>query len=77
MELLCFSDVMQSVLQDLMPNRLCDYIKEISVKFSDFVTKCQVLNSNEVMNRLYLCEATRRVMAQCFQLLGVEPLDRI
>lgn len=41
-EIMQFSDMIQSVVSDLMPNRICDYLKEISVKFSDFVTKCQV-----------------------------------
>lgn len=42
MELLNFSDVIQTVVFTLLPNRLCDYLYEISVKFSDFVTRCQV-----------------------------------
>jgi len=77
MELLCFSDVIQFVVQDLMPNRLCDYLKDIAVKFSDFVTKCQVLSSKEVVARLLLCEATKRIMDQCFAILGISTLDRI
>ena len=77
MDILSFNDVIHSVLLDLMPNRLCDFLKEISVKFSDFVTKCQVLNSDEVVPRLILCECTKRVMDQCFSLLGIETLERI
>eukprot|EP00602_Paraphysomonas_sp_CaronLab_P009175 CAMPEP_0185032088 /NCGR_PEP_ID=MMETSP1103-20130426/19934_1 /TAXON_ID=36769 /ORGANISM="Paraphysomonas bandaiensis, Strain Caron Lab Isolate" /LENGTH=668 /DNA_ID=CAMNT_0027567849 /DNA_START=348 /DNA_END=2351 /DNA_ORIENTATION=+ len=63
-ELLQFGDVIRSAVKDLMPNRLCDYLKETSVKFTEFVTNCHVLNSEECHSRLILCEATRRVMEQ-------------
>ncbi len=99
-ELLQFGDVLKSVAMELMPNRLCDYLKEVAVKGTDFVTKCHVLNAQEecgvtttalevvtsspapeanrlVKSRLLLCEATRAVMAKCFDLLGIDTLDRI
>jgi arginyl-tRNA synthetase len=80
-ELLQLGDVVKSVIADLLPNRLCDYLKSLAVVFTDFVTKCHVLNAENGMetvhSRLLLCEATRRVMAQCFQLLGIGTLERI
>ena len=82
-ELVQMSDVIKAILIDLLPNKLCDYLKEVCVKFTDFVTKCHVLNpggvNGEVLmkSRLLLCEATRRVMAKCFSLLGINTLDRI
>ena len=68
------------VLQELLPNRLCDYLKEICVKFTEFVTNCHVLNADDeaiTTSRLLLCEATRQVMFTCFDLLGIQPVDRI
>lgn len=79
-ELLQLGDVIKSVIADLLPNRLCDYLKSLAVAFTDFVTKCHVLNAESAVvmhSRLLLCEATRRVMAQCFQLLGIGTLERI
>lgn len=76
-ELLMLNDVIQAVLAELMPNKLCDYLKDLSVKFTDFVTKCHVLNAPETKSRLLLCEATRRVLAKCFYLLGIGTLERI
>ena len=76
-ELLQFGDVLKSVLNDLLLNRLCDYLKELCVKFTDFVTKCQILNSDRMDSRLLLCEATRRVMEKCFELLGIGILDKL
>jgi arginyl-tRNA synthetase len=79
-ELLQLGDVLKSVIADLLPNRLCDYLKQLAVTVTDFVTKCHVLNAEnvEIMgSRLLLCDATKRVMAQCFQLLGIGTLERI
>ena len=76
-ELLQLNDTIKVVLAELMPNKLCDYLKEVSVKFTDFVTKCHVLNAAETNSRLLLCEATRRVLAVCFHLLGIDTLEKI
>jgi arginyl-tRNA synthetase len=84
-ELFQFGDMIRSVLNELLPNRVCDYLKEISVKFTDFITRCHVLNAKEdgpdaemtMASRLLLCEATRRVMETCFNLLGIDTLTRI
>eukprot|EP01036_Dinobryon_divergens_P028257 gene28257-37173_t len=79
-ELLQFGDVLQQAILELMPKFLCDYLKELAVKFTDFVTKCHVLNAADeraTLSRLLLCEATKRTMAQCFHLLGIGTLERI
>ncbi len=79
-ELLQFGDAVASVVRDLLPHRLCDFLKEVCVRFSDFVTRCHVLNPETPeagKSRLLLCEATRAVMAKSFELLGIEPLERI
>ena len=84
-EIFQFSEVIRSVLAELLPNRLCDYLKEMSVKFTDFVTRCHVLNAKEegegaeitMLSRVLLCEATRRIMETCFHLLGIGTLNRI
>ena len=87
-ELLQFGDVIKFVLSHLNASKICAYLSEVSVKFTDFVTQCHVLNATDVTSgeldrerrvrsRLLLCEATRRVMERCFFLLGIDPLDRI
>ena len=77
----------RNVLKHLSPSKICDFLKDVCVKVTDFVTQCHVLNASDVANetdrekrvrsRLLLCEATRRVMAMCFALLGIDPLERI
>lgn len=76
-ELLQFGDALQRAIRELTPNVVCDYLKELCVKFTDFVTKCHVLNSAETKSRLLLCEASKKVMITCFHLLGIDPVERI
>jgi len=76
-ELLQFGDALQRAIRELAPNTVCDYLKELCIKFTDFVTKCHVLNSPETKSRLLLCEAARKVMLTCFHLLGIDPVERI
>ena len=76
-EVMQLGDTIRWVLKDLLPNRLCQYLSNLCVCFSDFVTRCNVLNSDEIESRLVLCEATRKVMEKCFELLGIRALDKI
>lgn len=64
-------------MDDLGPNRLCEYLYTLATKFTDFVTNCRVLGSDEQNSRLLLCEATGITMRKSFALLGMEALDRI
>ncbi len=77
LHLLRFSEGLEDMLGELMPNRLTDYLYELSEAFTGFYTECKVLGSEEEDSRLLLCEATARVMRACFGLLGITPLYRI
>ena len=72
-----FPEAVEAVLEELMPNRLTDYLYDLSTKFNDFYTNCPVIGSDEQASRLQLCEATAVVMRQCFTLLGIRPLMRL
>jgi arginyl-tRNA synthetase len=74
-----FPDAVADVLDDLAPNRLTDYVYELSEAFSGFYTDCQVLGSGGKTEdgRLLLTEATGIVMRKCLELLGIAPLYRI
>jgi len=72
-----FADMIDDVLEDLYPYRVCDFLYALSNAVSDFVTQCKVLDSPEMESRLLLCRASSIVMRQCFQLLGIRPVDRI
>mmetsp|Transcript_18993 Transcript_18993/g.28019 ORF Transcript_18993/g.28019 Transcript_18993/m.28019 type:complete len:132 (-) Transcript_18993:49-444(-) len=76
-ELTQFREVLDEFRKDLMPNRLCEYLYQLSGKFTDFVTNCHVLNSQERNGRLLLCVAARKVMGKAMELVGLSPLEQI
>ncbi|EER12926.1 arginyl-tRNA synthetase, putative [Perkinsus marinus ATCC 50983] len=49
----------------------------VIIRFTAFYTECKVVGSDQERSRLLLCEATRRVLAQCFDILDITPLERI
>jgi arginyl-tRNA synthetase len=75
--LLQFSDTMSVTLEDLFPYHICDYLYNLSIAASDFVTQCKVLGSPEMKSRLILCRATTMAMRECFDLLAIRHVDRI
>ena len=76
--LLCrFPDILDTVVDELALNKLCDLLYEISVKYSEFYNACKVIDSPEQNSRLQLCLATKLMMFKLFHLLGIKPLEKI
>jgi arginyl-tRNA synthetase len=77
--LLQFAEVIEAVSEDLMPNRICQYLFELSQKFNQFFEQCPVLQSEEPerTSRLILCYITAKVLKKGLELLGMKVLDRI
>lgn len=75
--ILKFPSVLDSILKDLAVNRLTEYLYDISCHFSAFYTKCKVVGEGEQSSRLILCHCTKSVMKACFNLIGINPLERI
>lgn len=72
-----FPEAVEDALEDLCPNRLCDYLYSLTESFNQFYGSCKVVGSEEEESRLLLCEATAVVMRQVFALLGLTPLYRL
>ena len=77
--LLQLSEVLKEVEQDLMPNRLCQYLFELSQKFNQFYDRCPVLQAEEPQrtSRLALCDLTARTLKLGLSLLGIPVLERM
>jgi arginyl-tRNA synthetase len=77
--LLQLSTVLLEVEQELFPNRLCQYLFELSQKYNQFYDRCPVLPAEgEVrISRLVLCDLTARTLKLGLNLLGIEVLDRM
>ncbi|GFR41960.1 hypothetical protein Agub_g2757 [Astrephomene gubernaculifera] len=70
-------EALEDAIEELAPNRLTDYLYELSERFNSFYVDCKVLGSEQEASRLLLSEATAVVMRKCFELLGIKPLYRI
>jgi arginyl-tRNA synthetase len=77
MSLIRFPEVLNTVSDELNIHKLCDYIYDISVKVAEGYRKYRIIDSEDKVSRVLLCEAVRKVMLQSFHLVGIKPLDRI
>ena len=77
--LLQFDEVLAEVEQELMPNRLCQYLFELSQKFNQFYDRCSVLQADEPQrtSRLMLCDLTAKTLRLGLSLLGLQVLERM
>ena len=77
--LLQLSEVILEVEKNLLPNRLCEYLYELSKKFNRFYENCPVLKSAEPLrtSRLLLCDLTARTLKLGLFLLGIPVLERM
>ncbi len=77
--LLVLEDVLVDVERELYPNRLCQYLFELSQKYNQFFVNCPVLTAegDTRISRLVLCDLTARTLKLGLDLLGIEVLDRM
>lgn len=77
--ILQLDEVIAEVAQDLYPNRLCQYLFELSQKFNQFYDRCSVLQAEEPQrtSRLMLCDLTARTLQLGLSLLGIQVLERM
>ncbi len=77
--LLQLEEVLNEVAKDLLPNRLCQYLFELSQKFNQFYDQCPVLKAEEPQrtSRLLLCDLTAKTLKLGLSLLGIPVLERM
>ena len=77
--ILALEEVLAEATQDLFPNRLCQYLFELSQKFNQFLEQCPVLKAEEPLrtSRLVLCNLTARTLKLGLSLLGISVLERM
>ncbi|MFM8966548.1 MAG: arginine--tRNA ligase [Vulcanococcus sp.] len=78
-ELLKFDAVVAEVEQELLPNRLCSYLFELSQVFNRFYDQVPVLKAQEPArgSRLALCRLTADTLKLGLGLLGIPTLERM
>lgn len=77
LHILQFSESLDQVARELMPNRLTDYLYSLSEKFNAFFRDCRVEGSIEQNSRLLLCEVFARTMRQGLDILGIKTVERM
>lgn len=77
--LLQCDQVLAEVEADLFPNRLCQYLFELSQKYNQFYDRCPVLQAEEPLrtSRLILSDLTARTIRLGLSLLGIPVLERM
>jgi arginyl-tRNA synthetase len=77
--LLQVSEILEEVEHDLLPNRLCQYLYELSQKYNQFYEQCPVLKAEEPVrtSRLALCNLTAQILKLGLSLLGIPVLERM
>lgn len=77
--ILQLGEIIKEVEKDLFPNRLSEYLYELSKKFNQFYDRCPVLQADEPKrtSRLMLSDLTARTLKLGLSLLGIQVLDRM
>jgi arginyl-tRNA synthetase len=80
--LLQFESIITEVERDLLPNRLCQYLFELSQKFNQLYAddiKYPILKAEEPLrtSRLILCHLTAKTLKLGLDLLGIPVLERM
>jgi len=77
LHILQFGEALALVANELLPNRLTDYLYELAQKFNAFFRDCRVEGSDRQASRLMLCEATACIMGKGLDLLGIQTVIRM
>jgi arginyl-tRNA synthetase len=72
-----FPEVILAMAEDLLPNRLCEYLYELAELFNAFFRDCRVEGSEHQDSRLALVAAAARILHQGLSLLGLRDLERM
>ncbi|MEL6496435.1 MAG: arginine--tRNA ligase [Cyanobacteria bacterium J06623_7] len=77
--ILQLEEILKDVERDLLPNRICLYLFELSQKFNQFYDKCPILKAEEPQktSRLILANLTARTIKLGLSLLGINVLERM
>lgn len=77
--ILQLEEVIKDIERDLLPNRLCLYLFELSQKFNQFYDSCPILQAEEPQktSRLILADLTARTIKLGLSLLGINILERM
>ncbi|MES2605992.1 MAG: arginine--tRNA ligase, partial [Pseudomonadota bacterium] len=79
LKLLQFTEAVENLAEDCLPNQLCLYLYELSGLFMKFYEACPVLKAEGAVqqSRLGLCQLTALTLRQGLKLLGITTLEQM
>jgi arginyl-tRNA synthetase len=72
-----FGETLENMSEELLPNRLTDYLFHVAEAFHIFFRDCRVQGSHEEDSRLLLSEATAKILKKGLFILGIGTLDKM
>jgi arginyl-tRNA synthetase len=72
-----FGETLFAVADELLPNRLAEYLYSLAEKFHAFFRDCRVEGSSQEDSRLLLCEVTGRILKKGLEVLGLKTLEKM
>jgi len=82
--LLRLGEVMTRMADDLLLHPLCEFMYEVANTFTEFYENCYCVEKDKSGTivkinwpRILLCEATANVLATCFDILGLKPVQKM
>src|SRR5690606_1029299 len=78
-KLLQFTETVEVLAEDCLPNQLCQYLYELAGHFMKFYEACPVLKAEGELPeaRFGLCDLTARTLHRGLARLGIEPLEQM
>lgn len=79
-QLMRLDEVLEEVARDLYPNKLCEYIFELSQRFNQFYERCPVLAAETPelrKSRAALCSLTADTLKLSLDLLGIRTVEKL
>lgn len=72
-----WGEALLQVTDELLPNRLTDYLYTLAEKFNAFFRDCRVEGTPEQNSRLLLSELTAKTLSKGLNLLGIKTLEKM
>ena len=72
-----FGETLKAMDEELLPNRLTDFLYHLAEKFHSFFRDCRVEGSEEEASRLLLCELTSRLISKGLSILGIKTISKM
>ncbi len=78
-------EVLLKTSEDFLLHSVCEFMYEVATTFTEFYDSCYCVEKDREtgnvvkvnMERVALCDATAQVLARCFKILGLQPVERM